>query len=142
MNEPAHIRPLTGTQVVTADGKALGHIGAVRGDYFRVDEDETMQRWFETARLGSAQNGDVAVAFDYDDVNTYVVDPPTDDSQSEYLDSDLTPEQEETRDLMLRQLAEQRERMRVEGNVTPEAEATVGQPVEQELERRTGEAAG
>ncbi len=47
----------------------------------------------------------------------------------------LADQAEEQRAKMLRELAEQRERMRVTGVATAEADDSVGEPVEQELAR-------
>lgn len=47
----------------------------------------------------------------------------------------LAPDAEEQRAAMLRELAEQRERMHAQGIATAEADETVGEPVEAELAR-------
>lgn len=47
----------------------------------------------------------------------------------------LADQAEEQRAKMLRELAEQRERMRMSGAATPEASDSVGEPIEQELAR-------
>ncbi len=53
----------------------------------------------------------------------------------EPVHSVLAPDAEEQRAKMLRELAEQRERMHASGTATAEADETVGEPVEAELAR-------
>ena len=133
---PAGETQLVGASIETADDKTLGQVVRVLGDYFCVRSDEDQERWFGLEHLVSNE-GRLVVSFREDEVLTHEVPAPDATYESQYL-KPLSPEQAAERELMLRQLAEQREQMHEQGVATEQADETVGEPVEQELHRRPG----
>jgi len=121
--------PTVGVGVWTEDEERLGSVGDVVGDYLRVDDGDGRSRWFGLGELQSADDERAILDFSSDDVAAREVPPP----DIPHLGTALLPEEEQQRETMLRELAEQRERMNAEGRATPEADRTVGEPLEEEL---------
>ncbi len=125
----ATIIPRVGAGVWTEDEERIGSVGDIVGDYMRVDDGDGRARWFELGTLQSADDERVILGFGSDDIAASEVPPP----DAPNLGTALLPDEQEQRETMLRELAEQRQRMHAEGRATPEADRTVGEPVEEEL---------
>ena len=123
------IVPAVGVGVWTEDDGRIGSVGDVVGDYVRVDDGDGRSRWFGLDAVQSADSERAILGFTTEDVAAREVPAP----DIPHLGDALLPDQEEQRETMLRELAEQRERMHAEGRATPAAGRTVGEPVEEEL---------
>ncbi|MEX1023348.1 MAG: hypothetical protein WD058_09395 [Dehalococcoidia bacterium] len=142
-HESEYAAPALGADVATEDGKRLGSVGEVLGDYFRVDGDEGRQYWFGLALLSASDNGQVRTTFPESDLHTHAVPAPDRYQESQYNDGEpLSAEEKEQREVMLRQLSEQRRELHSDGAAMPEEDDTVGEPVEQELARMRGQDQG
>jgi hypothetical protein len=112
----------------------LGTVAQVLGDYFRLHGERGEEHWFPLPTT-SADGGWATLPFGRDEFAAHSVQPPDAYDESEYIGpSLLNDEQREQRELVLRELSEQRERLRRAETVSS-AEARVGIPVEEELEQ-------
>ncbi len=122
------IKPTTGMMVWTTDGKALGTITEVKEDRFRLDTTEGAAHWLNCADLDAVEDGRARLSFEAAALPEHETTP---------VSESVLPTEEKQRIVMLQQLAEQRRQIREDGIATPEADATIGEPIEAELERRT-----
>jgi hypothetical protein len=130
MNEQATLT--TGTNVWTRDGEFIGTVAQVLGDYFQLYSQERGRHWFALSSV-EADGQRATVDFDAGDLLASTVPAPDAYEESQYIESDeRTEEQDEQREQVLRDLAEQRREISSEGAL-PAAERTVGESVEQEL---------
>jgi hypothetical protein len=129
-----------GAEIRSADGKKLGKVRAIEGAHFKVDAALRRDYWLSMAYVQSAAVNEVVMSFDSSDAGAYRLTAPV-------AEEDVAPpakgevilseeEQRETREKMARELSEQRKQLAASGAATPAAlDATVGEPVEAELER-------
>ena len=126
--------PVEGAEVLTADGDRLGKVAEVRGDRFKVDAPMSPDYWLPVINVSSTTGGVVNVTFAKSALDDYKIDPASEphESSPEAIEP-ATPDEVEQRVIMLQQLEKQRAELR-EGEALPDAEKTVGEPVEAELE--------
>jgi hypothetical protein len=131
MNERATLN--AGTDVWSRDGELLGTVEQVLGDYFQLRPTEGgRQHWFPLASVETGGSR-ATVDFEHGDVLASSVPAPDAYEQSQYIEADeRSDEQEAQREHLLHDLADQRQKLHSEGAL-PDADRTVGEPVEQEL---------
>jgi hypothetical protein len=121
--------PAIGSSIRTSDGHTLGVVRRTLGDYFQVDEDGRGV-WYPTAALDRDHR---TVGFTAGDRVARSVPPPDAYEENPYIEpATRTAEQQEQRDEMLADLAEQRAEFDERGAL-PDADRSIGQPVEDEL---------
>lgn len=133
------IEPPSGAHVDSADGRNIGRLGEIVGDYFQLFDMDGREYWFARSQISEWNDQRLRVSFRAGEMSSLAVPSPGAREESQYLDEDVTPDEERQRELMLRELSEQRREMHQEDETTPEADDTVGEPVERELSRMTGE---
>ncbi|MCK9486460.1 MAG: hypothetical protein M0R73_07135 [Dehalococcoidia bacterium] len=129
--------PPVGVPVSTKDGKDLGRVREVLGDYVMVSggsAEDGAEHWFLVDTLGPIRDNAIRTSFDSSDVHGHAVTPPDRYEEREYSGA-MSAEQREQRASMLRRTAEQREQLRSDGVQMPDEGDTIGEPVEQELAR-------
>lgn len=130
-----HDLPL-GARVRTADNREVGAVDAVLGDYFKLGRGADEAIWLPRDTVATVDGLDVVLDFRSDAMIEHRVPAPPDRYQeSAYLRGDLTEDEQEQRETMLAELAEQRREMSENDEVLSSPDSTVGIPVEQELER-------
>jgi hypothetical protein len=145
-------RPIVGSEVWSADDQHLGRVAEVTQSHLRLAADDGHERWILASTVRSAAEDRTTVGFPAAELEDQAAAAPAADTggtrrvedQTPHISPDaVIPDPEEQREVMLRELAEQREQMRDEGTATADADRNVGEPVEQELERReSGERGG
>lgn len=126
--------PPLGVEVQTQDGKDLGRVQQVLGDYVRVG-DEQEEHWFPIDELGPIEDNALRTTFPGADILTHAVPAPDHTPESSQTESVLADTEREQREVMLRQTAEQRARLHSDDTEMPDERDTIGEPVEQELAR-------
>lgn len=124
-----------GTRVRTSDGVELGLVKEISGDFLKVDAPLRTDYWINADYVLGAGAEGVELTFAKGDLGAYKRDRPGLLDDEDPLSSEAAvdvvmgeEEQMEQRIRMERQLAEQRRDL-------PAAGATIGEPVEAELER-------
>jgi hypothetical protein len=125
------------TRVWDCDGEFLGVVRRELGDYFEIRAEGGRGHWFPKSTLHS-DGKRTSVDFALSDILSNSVPAPDDYQQSQYIDAEArTDEEDEQREHVLRELAEQRQELH-SGGALPDAEGTVGEPVEEELREIEG----
>jgi len=125
-----------GARVRTQDDRDVGAVDAVLGDYFKLGRGADQALWLPLANVQSVDGLDVVLDFRSDAMIEHRVPAPPDQyHESAYLRGELTEDEQEQREIMLAELAEQRREMSENEQVLSSPESTIGIPVEQELER-------
>jgi len=124
-----------GTRVRTSDGVELGLVKEISGDFLKVDAPLRADYWINADYVLGAGAEGVELTFAKGDLGAYKRDKPGLLDDEDPLSSEAAvdvvmgeEEQMEQRIRMERQLAEQRSEL-------PDMGATIGEPVEDELER-------
>lgn len=128
--------PEMGAEVWSRDEKRLGEVTQILGDYFRIQDDDKNEYWLRNVEAESIDLTRVEMCFDKDEFTEHIqLAPPDNYQESQYLDIQVTPDEMEQREIMLRELAAQRERMYGSSEAAVQAGDNVGEPVEAELAR-------
>ncbi len=131
--------PMVGGLAETADGHQLGKVTEIRGDYFHVEAEKSAGHWFPLDVVSAAGSEQVILTFQNSDLQQHEVPVPPDEVDPAEGRAAILPAEEEQRASMLAELARQREQIHRDGIVMPDEGKTVGEPVEQELQRLTGD---
>jgi hypothetical protein len=125
-----------GATIWTDDSKQLGIVSETLGDYMRIQPESGTSYWLPLACVEGGGGDRPTVEFRHGDLQSHIVTPPDNYEESVHIDPSIAAvDEEHQREAMLREIAEQRRRMEETGAATAEADRTIGEPVEQELQR-------
>lgn len=127
-----------GLEAETTDGQLLGIISEVDGDYVRVEADDAEAHWLRADAVDDPADGRVRLDFREDEFDSRVAAVPPGEIRRAPDDRGPLPSELEQRKMMLADMAEDREKLREDGVDMPDERDTVGEPVEEELERLEG----
>lgn len=129
-------QPLSpGTPVVNSSGNSVGTVGSTVGNYVELrGGDQTTSYWIRRSAFGESQHEGILLGLTDEEFSEHALTEPPDSHDSTSIGV-LEQDADEQRELMLKELAEQRAEMRDEGRATEEADDNVGIPVEQELKQ-------
>jgi|GEM_PF-5937793 len=130
-------QPLSpGTSVVNSAGDSVGTVGGTVGNYVELrGGNQTTSYWIRRDAFGESQHEGVLLGLTDEEFSEHALTEPPEDSRDSASIGVLEADADEQRELMLKELAEQRAEMREEGRATEEADDNVGVPVEQELKQ-------
>jgi hypothetical protein len=129
------------TRIWDRDGEFLGVVTRLLGDYVEVRTEGGRSHWFPKATLHK-DDGRTSADFAVRDILSHSVPTPDAYERSQYIQAESrTDEEEEQREQVLRELADQRRELHAGGGL-PAANHTVGEPVEEELEEMEDEERG
>lgn len=144
MNDPdvnSYVRdeyqPLSpGTSVTNSAGDSIGTVGNTIGNYVELrGGNQNTSYWIRRDAFGESQHESVLLGLSDEEFSEHALTEPPEDMRDSASIGVLEQDADEQRELMLKELAEQRAEMREEGRATEEADDNVGIPVEQELKQ-------
>jgi hypothetical protein len=135
--------PVVGWNVYSLEGLPLGRIDDLRGGYMHIDVPRRRDYWLSLIDIVSTEGNAVTLGYPAEALDQHKFEePPETDiyaARERVAEQILLGEDEQRaqRELIERELAEQRARLREQPRGAPGG--TVGEPVERELERMEGE---
>ena len=125
--------PRAGAIARTNDGVEVGVVIGILGDYIQLEDDADGRMWLPRDEVVFSDDEECELDFPLSDLSARVVPAPDAYEESEYL-GDLSEDEREQRKIVLRQLAQQRAESYEDGEAV-DTDGTVGEPVEEELDR-------
>lgn len=126
-----------GMAVQDSRGQDMGVIGDTVGGFVELrGADQVSSYWIRRSEFGEANHEAVLLGFPSDEIESRAAAQPPATREDSVETGVLADPEDEQRETMMEELAEQRDEMRESGRATEEAYHTVGEPVEQELEER------